>query len=82
MADQDALHVTTTLFGSINGVIGVVASLPQPLFEWFKRLEVRCCWFLQLFWWLFLAEFVGMFLRQFLHRFLWLCLWQFLDQFL
>ncbi len=40
MADQEALHVNTILFGTINGVIGVVASLPQPLFEWFKKLEV------------------------------------------
>eukprot|EP00884_Botryococcus_braunii_P023468 jgi/Botrbrau1/9805/Bobra.0322s0012.2 len=39
MADQEALHVNTILFGTINGVIGVVASLPQQLFEWFQKLE-------------------------------------------
>lgn len=40
MADQEALHVNTILFGTINGVIGVIASLPLPLFEWFHKLEV------------------------------------------
>jgi hypothetical protein len=41
MTDQDALQVNTVLYGTINGVIGVIASLPQPLFEYLNRLQVR-----------------------------------------
>ena len=37
-----ATNLRTLLFGTIDGVIGVLASLPQPLFETLSRLQVSC----------------------------------------
>lgn len=33
-------HIPTLLYGTINGVIGVIASLPQPLYALLDRLQV------------------------------------------
>lgn len=40
MPDSEAAAIPTMLFGTINGVIGLVASLPKPQFEFLNRLQV------------------------------------------
>ena len=41
LADSDTARLPTLLFGTINGVIGVIASLPQTQFTFLSRLQVR-----------------------------------------
>ena len=44
LPDSEAAKIPTVLFGTINGSIGVVASLPQQQFAYLSRLQVRSCW--------------------------------------
>jgi hypothetical protein len=39
LPDSELSGVSTLLYGSVDGSIGLLASLPRPLFEWCKRLE-------------------------------------------
>ena len=39
LPDSEASKIPTTIFGTTNGVIGVVASLPQELFSFLNRLQ-------------------------------------------
>eukprot|EP00873_Tetraselmis_striata_P003032 jgi/Tetstr1/423296/TSEL_013995.t1 len=39
LPDSEAGNIPTLLFGTINGVIGVVASLPEPMFQKLNRLQ-------------------------------------------
>ena len=41
LPDSDAANIPTVLFGTINGSIGVLASLPQEQFLFLERLQVR-----------------------------------------
>ena len=41
LPDSDAAKIPTVLFGTINGSIGVLASLPQEQFKFLERLQVR-----------------------------------------
>jgi hypothetical protein len=41
LADSDTARLPTLLFGTINGVIGVIASVPQAQFTFLSRLQVR-----------------------------------------
>ena len=41
LPDSDAAKIPTVLFGTINGSIGVLASLPQEQFQFLERLQVR-----------------------------------------
>ena len=38
--DPDRPPIPTTLYASINGVIGVIATLPGQQFQWFAKLQV------------------------------------------
>ncbi len=40
LPDSEAAAIPTLLFGTINGVIGLVASLPKPQFDFLTRLQV------------------------------------------
>jgi CPSF A subunit region len=40
MPDSEAAAIPTMLFATINGVIGLVASLPKAQFEFLNRLQV------------------------------------------
>jgi len=40
LPDSDAAKIPTVLFGTINGAIGVLASLPQEQFKFLERLQV------------------------------------------
>ena len=40
LPDSEAAKIPTLLFGTINGSIGVVASLPQQQFAFLSRLQV------------------------------------------
>ena len=40
LPDSDAAKIPTVLFGTINGAIGVLASLPQEQFAFLERLQV------------------------------------------
>ena len=40
LPDSDAAKIPTVLFGTINGTIGVLASLPQEQFKFLERLQV------------------------------------------
>ena len=44
LPDSEAAKIPTLLFGTINGSIGVVASLPQQQFAFLSRLQVRALW--------------------------------------
>ena len=37
--DSEAAKIQTLLFGTINGVIGVIASLPAQQFKYLEKLE-------------------------------------------
>ena len=39
LRDGDNLHVPTLLFGTANGVIGVLASLPKDVYEFTEKLQ-------------------------------------------
>lgn len=39
-ADAESARIPTVLFGTINGVIGVVASLPPDMYNLLERLQV------------------------------------------
>jgi DNA damage-binding protein 1 len=39
LPDSEAAKIPTVIFGTVNGVIGVVASLPSELFVLVQRLE-------------------------------------------
>jgi hypothetical protein len=41
-ADSEAAKLPTVLFGTINGVIGVLASLPPDTYKLLEQLQVRC----------------------------------------
>lgn len=41
LPDSEAAKIPTVLFGTINGSIGVIASLPQQQFQFLSRLQVR-----------------------------------------
>ena len=41
LPDSEAAHIPTTLFGTVNGALGVIASLPPPLYELLSRLQVH-----------------------------------------
>lgn len=41
LPDSDAAKIPTILFGTINGAIGVLASLPQEQFKFLERLQVN-----------------------------------------
>ena len=41
LPDSDAARIPTFLFGTINGVLGVVMSLPKAQFTFLSRLQVR-----------------------------------------
>jgi DNA damage-binding protein 1 len=43
MPDSEAAAIPTMLFATINGVIGLVASLPKAQFEFLNRLQVWQC---------------------------------------
>ena len=43
MPDSEAAAIPTMLFATINGVIGLVASLPKAQFEFLNRLQVWLC---------------------------------------
>jgi len=40
LADSDVARLPTLLFGTINGVIGVIASVPQAQFAFLSKLQV------------------------------------------
>jgi hypothetical protein len=40
LPDSDAAKIPTVLFGTINGAIGVLASLPQEQYKFLERLQV------------------------------------------
>ena len=40
LPDSDAAKIPTVLFGTINGAIGVLASLPQEQYSFLERLQV------------------------------------------
>jgi len=40
LADSDVARLPTLLFGTINGVIGVIASVPQAQFTFLSKLQV------------------------------------------
>ncbi len=40
LPDSEAATIPTVLFGTINGTIGVLASLPQEQFKFLERLQV------------------------------------------
>ncbi len=40
LPDSEAATIPTVLFGTINGTIGVLASLPQEQFKFMERLQV------------------------------------------
>lgn len=42
LPDSEAAKIPTVLFVTINGSIGVIASLPQQQFQFLSRLQVRC----------------------------------------
>ena len=39
-SDTDSARIPTVLFGTINGVIGVIASLPPDMYNLLERLQV------------------------------------------
>jgi len=39
MPDSEGQHIPTIIFGTVNGVIGVIASLPKPDFEFYEKLQ-------------------------------------------
>ena len=41
LPDTEAARIPTILFGTVNGAIGVVASLPKERFEFLWRLQAR-----------------------------------------
>lgn len=41
LPDSEAAKIPTVLFGTVNGSIGVIASLPQEQFQFLNRLQVR-----------------------------------------
>ena len=41
LPDTEAARIPTVLFGTVNGAIGVVASLPKERFEFLWRLQAR-----------------------------------------
>ena len=41
LPDSEAAKIPTVLFGTINGSIGVIASLPQQQFAYLSRLQVQ-----------------------------------------
>ena len=41
LADSETARLPTLLYGTINGVIGVIASLPHAQFTHLLRLQVR-----------------------------------------
>ena len=41
LPDTEAARIPTVLFGTVNGAIGVVASLPKDRFEFLWRLQAR-----------------------------------------
>ena len=44
LADSDVARLPTLLFGTINGVIGVIASVPQAQFAFLSKLQVGHGW--------------------------------------
>ena len=40
LADSETARLPTLLYGTINGVIGVIASLPRGLYTFLQRLQV------------------------------------------
>ena len=43
MKQPDGEHIPTVLFGTINGVIGLVASLPETVFTKLSKIQVNDC---------------------------------------
>ena len=41
LPDTEAARIPTVLFGTVNGAIGVIASLPKERFEFLWRLQAR-----------------------------------------
>jgi DNA damage-binding protein 1 len=41
LPDVEGLNIPTLLFGTINGVIGVIASLPEDKFQFFWKLQQK-----------------------------------------
>lgn len=41
LPDTDAAQIPTVLFGTVNGALGVIASLPQEQYDYLSRLQVR-----------------------------------------
>lgn len=41
LPDSEAAAIPTQLFGTINGVIGLVASLPQSQFDFLTKLQAQ-----------------------------------------
>jgi len=39
LPDSEAAHIPTLIYGTVNGVIGVVASLPQEMYSMLSRLQ-------------------------------------------
>jgi len=39
--ESESANIPTMIFGTVNGVIGVVATLPKDLFEFLHKLQVR-----------------------------------------
>jgi len=37
--EGEGLHLPTLIFGTVNGAIGVVASLPQPLYTSLLKIQ-------------------------------------------
>ena len=40
LPDSETAHIPTLLFGTILGIIGVVASIPREQYEFLARLQV------------------------------------------
>lgn len=41
LPDSEAAHVPTTLYGTVNGALGVIASLSPAQYGYLSRLQVR-----------------------------------------
>ena len=42
LPDNETAHIPTLLFGTILGIIGVIASIPREQYEFLARLQVIC----------------------------------------
>lgn len=41
VADNEALNLPTVLFGTVSGLVGVIASLPKDNYDFFLKVEQR-----------------------------------------